>query len=105
LALFALGAQLAASEWTGMPKAVGAGLGLKLLLAPALTWVAVNVIGLEEDVGDLLVVVASAPVGVLLAIVCQEYRNEPGLASAVVFFSTLLSPLVVTGAIYATRVA
>lgn len=104
VALFALGAQLAASRWQASFRALGLGLAVKLLVAPLATWAAVLLLGIHEDIGDLLIVVASAPVGVLLAIICAEYRAHPDLASATVFFSTLLSPLVVTAAIYGTRV-
>lgn len=45
----------------------------------------------------MLVVTASAPAGVLPAIIAAEYRAAADLASATVFASTVLGPLFVTG--------
>ncbi|HWP34370.1 MAG TPA: AEC family transporter [Thermodesulfobacteriota bacterium] len=103
LALLTLGAQLAASGTPGSPGALGLALLLRLLVGPAATWGAVTALRLPPDLADMLVVSASAPAGVLLAIVCAQYGAKPSLASAVVFVSTLLSPLTVTLAILAVR--
>jgi malate permease and related proteins len=103
VALFALGAQLAISKWSNSPAPLGLALGLRFILAPAATWVAVILLDVPRGLADMLIVTAAAPVGVLLAIVCSEYRVGEGLASAVVFASTALSPLFVTGVLYATR--
>lgn len=106
LALFALGAQLAISSralWSTSADQLGLAVGLRLLAAPVLTWGAVLLFGIPRGLGDMLIVSASAPVGVLLAIVCAQYRVREELAAGSVFISTMLSPLFVTGAIIATR--
>ena len=59
--------------------------------------------GVEPALTGLLVVASSAPVGILLAIFCTEYKRAPELASAVVLVTTVLSPLTVTGWILAAR--
>lgn len=104
VALFALGAQLAVSHWQSTFSSLGVGLALKLLIAPGLTYGAVILLGIPETLGDFFIVIASAPVGVLLAIICAEYRSNESLASGVVFFSTLLSPIFVTATIFLTRI-
>jgi predicted permease len=103
IALFGLGAQLAMSRWRAISLPLDVGLFLRLLAAPALTWLAVTLIGTAHPVADLLVVISSVPVGVLLSIVCQEYETHGDLASALVFASTVLSPVTVTLVIFLMR--
>ena len=50
-----------------------------------------------------LVVAAAAPVGVLLAVFCAEYKKHGETASAIVFVSTVLSPLFASGWILLLR--
>ena len=104
LALFALGAQLAISKWTITPKILTLGLCLRLIVAPAATWFAVWLLDLPHGLADMLIVTASTPAGVLLAIICAEYQVHKELASSVVFISTVLSPVFVTAFIFAVRV-
>jgi malate permease and related proteins len=104
LALFTLGAQLATTRWSTMRLPLTTGLLLRLLVAPVLTWVAVSSLGVQRGLADLLTVVASLPVAALVWSMCMEYRQDEDLASALVFVSTLLSPLTVTLAIFATRI-
>jgi predicted permease len=82
---------------------LGVGLALRLLVAPMLTWLAVWLIGIPHPVAELLVVISSAPVGVLLAVMSTEYCASSELALAVVFLSTVLSPLTVTMVMYLLR--
>jgi predicted permease len=46
---------------------------------------------------------SSAPAGVLLAVMSTEYQTSSDLALAIVFMSTILSPLTVTMVIFLTR--
>lgn len=103
IALFTLGAQLAETRFSLASGAVWLTVALKMLLAPALTWIVLLFTGIEAQLSDLLVVATAAPVGLLLAIFCTQYKRAPELASAVVLVSTVLSPLIVTGWILAVR--
>lgn len=104
IALFVLGAYLAnASVKDLSPGRLSLMLVLKLFLAPALTWGALLALGFEPTLTALLVVASAAPVGVLLAIFATQYDREADIVSAVVFLSTALSPIVVTGWILLTR--
>lgn len=104
LALFALGAQLAATAKGDVaPLPMSLILVLKLLLAPALTWGLALALAMPADLTELYVVAAATPVGVLLALFCAEYAREPRFVSSAVLLSTLLSPLVVTGWILLMR--
>lgn len=104
IALFTLGAQLSDSRLSlpGLP--VWLAVGLRMLVAPALTWGILLVIGVEPQLVDLLVVAAAAPVGLLLAIFCTEYQRAPDTAGAMVLVSTILSPVVVSAWIWLMRV-
>ncbi len=104
LALYTLGAQVAASqlgriEWG--PQMLL--LALKFLIAPALTWQICLVMGLAPDITAVIVVAASTPVGVLITIFAAEYKMEPEFISTAVVISTALSPIFVTAWILATR--
>jgi malate permease and related proteins len=105
LALYTLGAQVAASkitkiEW--LPQTLM--LVLKFAVAPALTWWVLQFMGFPRDVANVLIVAAATPVGVLITIFAAEYKNEPEFISTAVVISTALSPLFVTGWIILTRI-
>ena len=104
VALFGLGAQLAATSWPQAGRAVAWGVGLRLCLAPLLTVGALLLIpGLPKDLRDLLIVGSCVPVGLLLAIFSAQYGRGSETAAAMVVISTLLSPIAITAAIYLTR--
>jgi hypothetical protein len=103
VALFALGAQLAANELRVPLGAAGLAVALRLLAAPALTGLALLAIELPATVEALLLVGSATPVGVLLSIFALEFRGNTQLSSAVVLSSTLLSPVAVTLAVLAAR--
>ncbi|MEC9368173.1 MAG: AEC family transporter [Pseudomonadota bacterium] len=103
LALFTLGVQLAGAQVAILRFPVILSTLLKLLVAPALTWIMCVIFGFPDGLTDVLVVAAAAPVGVLLAIFCAEYDRAPNLASATVLLSTVLSPLIVTAWLLAVR--
>lgn len=103
VALFALGAGLAAGAEKFEKGALTLIVVLKLLFGPAFTWAAAWALGFRGIEHDLLVVASAAPVGVLLAIFCAEYRSRPRLAGAAVFVTTVLSPLVVTAWVLLVR--
>ena len=104
LALYTLGAQVASSGALKIkfgPQLLM--LILKFGIAPALTWALALYMGFAQDISDVLVVAASTPVGVLLAIFCAEYKKEPEFIAGAVVITTALSPLFVTGWILLTR--
>jgi hypothetical protein len=104
LALYTLGAQIAAAKtvkFEVFPQSVI--LLLKFLVAPLLSWWICTVMGLPDDVTDVIVVAAATPVGVLITIFAAEYKTEPEFISTAVVVSTALSPLFVTAWIIATR--
>jgi malate permease and related proteins len=104
LALYTLGAQIAASKIVRFevgPQVLM--LILKFLVAPSMAWALCWYMGFARDVSDVIVVAAATPVGVLITIFAAEYKTEPEFISTAVVVSTILSPLFVTGWIMATR--
>jgi len=105
MALLLLGVQLAAIEGRIERKPLMLGIGLRMVVAPATAWAFGLLLGFPPDLIAFFVVSAAVPVGVLLAIFAGEYQVHPRLASMMVFLSTLLSTLAVTGWVYAVRYA
>lgn len=104
LALYTLGAQIAATNtfrFEVIPQVTM--LILKFAVAPALSWWICTVMGLPPDVTSVLVVAAATPVGVLIAIFAAEYQFEQDFISTAVVVTTVLSPIVVTAWVLATR--
>ena len=104
LALYTLGAQVAASkagriEW-GPQILIQV---LKFLAAPLVSWAICDIMGLPRDVTNVIVVGAATPVGVLITIFAAEFGTESEFISTAVVISTALSPLFVTAWILATR--
>lgn len=105
MALLLLGVQLAASVGRIERKPLALGIGLRMFIAPATAWAFAYLAGFSPDLTAFFVVSAAVPVGVLLAIFASEFRAHPRLASMMVFLSTVLSALAVTGWVYAVRYA
>jgi predicted permease len=104
LALYTLGAQIAASNvvrFELVPQSLI--LILKFLVAPALAWGLCSYMEFPRDVANVIVVASATPVGVLVTIFAAEYKTEPEFISTAVVISTALSPIFVTGWILATR--
>jgi malate permease and related proteins len=105
LALFTLGAQLYESAFTRVPiGALSLMLILKLLVSPAFTWALGYYMGFAPDMIALFVVAAATPTGVLISIFARQYNTHPELITSAIVVSTVLSPLVITAWILATRV-
>ncbi len=103
LALFALGAQLAGNRSKMDLNTIGISIVFSMILSPVLTWGLAAGFGFTGTLADLLIVAAAAPVGVLLAVFCAEYKKHGETASAIVFVSTVLSPLFASGWILLLR--
>jgi malate permease and related proteins len=104
LALYTLGAQIAASKvvrFEFVPQVLI--LFLKFLIAPGLAWMLCRYLDFPRDISDVFVVAAATPVGVLITIFAAEYKTEPEFISTAVVISTALSPLFVTGWIIFTK--
>jgi predicted permease len=104
LALYTLGAQVSQARSMRLelgPQALM--LVLKFLIAPAVTYGLCVALTVPKDVTAVIMVAASTPVGVLLAVFAAEYRREPEFISTAVVLSTALSPVFVTGWVLVAR--
>lgn len=105
MALLLLGIQLAAVETRVERTPVALSLFLRLLLAPATAWIFAVLVGFPPDIVAFFVISAAVPAGVLIAIFASEFDAEPALAAMMVFISTVVSALAVTGWVFAVRYA
>jgi predicted permease len=94
--LLLLGLQLAALR--PRAEAVGASVAtvVRLLVAPPVAWVTGRVIGLEGVPLAVAVIQASTPAAVTAALWAAEFDTRPGLVSATVVVSTLVSVVTLT---------
>jgi malate permease and related proteins len=105
MALLLLGVQLAAVNVRVERMPLLLGIVLRMLVAPASAWLFASLLGFSPDLIAFFVISAAVPVGVMVSIFASEFRTEPELASMLVFISTVLSSLTVTGWVYAVRYA
>ena len=107
IALVTLGAQLATLKTFRFSRAkniaMGTTLFLRHMVAPVLAYALAVFLKMPTFLTQSLVVAASFPCGVNPALLAIEYNNEPEFASALVFYSTLLSIPTVALAIFFAR--
>ena len=96
LMLILLGVQLTHVEFSGNQRALQLSVSLRLVIAPlAALWFAA-LFGLQGFPRQASVTQASMPSMVSATVLATEYNLDPKLVTAVVFISTLLSPLTLT---------
>jgi hypothetical protein len=100
LALCTLGAQLALVRAGGKAYPVTLSVVLRLLVAPAIGIGMVYLLGLRGFLAQMLLISTSYPTAVNCMMLCLEFDNHPDFAARAVFYSTLLSPVTVTGVIF-----
>ncbi len=95
LALFSVGLQFRFHIGSGQWRAMGWGLGWKLLFAPLLCWGLGVVVGVNELILDVGVLQASMAPMVSSAILANEYGLDSALANTLLGVGTVLSLLTV----------
>lgn len=100
IALLTLGAQLGKSGISlRHPKELWITIAARLVLCPFLAWVLIHAMGFHGLLARVLFVSSAFPTAVATVIFGIEYDKEPTFAADVVFITTLLSAVTVTGAI------
>ncbi len=94
--LILLGLELTRIQWSHSFRALGLGVAVKLLLAPLVGLLLASLLGLQHAARQGTVLEAAMPAAVATTVVATEYKLEPSLVTAIVFFGTLLSPLTLT---------
>ena len=103
VALMSLGAALHGGATNISDTPLRATLCMKLLISPLITWLLGYLVGFSGIELALFVVAASMPTAALVGVIAAQSERSPETATAAVFISTLLAPLVVTAWIFAMR--
>ncbi len=98
--LVLLGLELQRAEWTRNLRALGIPSFCRLVAGPPLALVLAALFGLPVPARQAGVTEASMPTAVMTTVLAAEYRLESSLVTAIVFTSTLLSPLTLTPLLY-----
>jgi len=91
-----LGLELTRIEWSHSLRAVSLGVAAKLLIGPLVGLLLASLFGLHGHARQGSVIEAAMPAAVATTVVATEYKLEPSLVTAIVFFGTVLSPLTLT---------
>jgi predicted permease len=101
MALLTLGAHIATTRLTGRIVDVVISAAMRLLVGPLVALLLIRIFQFSTIVAATLLVSTSMPTAVNTALLAMEFKNESQFASQAVMFSTLLSIVTVSGAIYA----
>jgi malate permease and related proteins len=96
LMLILLGVELTRVELTGSARALQLSVGLRLLVAPMIALLLTALFGISGPAWQGSVTEASMPSMVSATVLATEYQLDSKLVTAIVFISTLLSPLTLT---------
>ncbi|MCS7193126.1 MAG: AEC family transporter, partial [Armatimonadetes bacterium] len=73
---------------------------LRLVVSPISMSVIVRLLGIQPELGRVLILGAAVPTAVNTALLAIELQVNPSLASAIVLVTTLLCPVTVTVAAF-----
>lgn len=96
LMLILLGVELTRVQLSGSLRALQLSVGLRLLIAPLIALTLAALFGIQGFARQGSVTEASMPTMVSSTVLATEYQLDSKLVTAVVFISTLLSPLTLT---------
>ena len=96
LMLILLGVQLTSLELSGNQRAMRLSVSLRMIIAPLAALLFAALFGLQSFTRQAGVTQASMPSMVSATVLATEYNLDAKLVTAVVFISTLLSPLTLT---------
>jgi predicted permease len=96
LMLILLGVQLTSLEFSENQRALQLSVGLRLIVAPLIALLFAALFGLQTIPRQASVTEASMPGMVSATVLATEYDLDTKLVTAVIFISTLLSPLTLT---------
>ena len=94
--LILLGVELTRVEFSGSLRAMQVSVALRLLIAPAVALVLAALLGIQGFARQGSVTEASMPSMVSATVLATEYQLDSKLITAIIFISTLLSPLTLT---------
>ena len=100
VAICTLGAQLATVARGGRRYPVTLSVVLRLLVGPAVAAGVIYAMGIRGLMAQVLLISSATPTAVNCMLFCLQFDNHPDYAARAVFYSTLLSPITVTGVIF-----
>jgi len=103
VSLLTLGAQVASMKLKKVNLAIVVNLLSRLLIGPLFAMALVIFLKMDGILAQALVISATMPTAVNVAIIAQEFKSEPEFTSQIVVLSTLLSSITVTFFIYLVR--
>ncbi|MEW5939745.1 MAG: AEC family transporter, partial [Chloroflexota bacterium] len=96
LMLVLLGLELSRVQWSHSRRALGLGVGLRLLVGPLIGFLLAIPFGLQGAARQGNLVETAMPGAVTTTVLATEYKLDSSLVTAIVFIGTLLSPLTLT---------
>jgi predicted permease len=96
LMLILLGVELTRVELSGSLRAMQVSVVLRLLIAPVIALILAGLFGIQGFARQGSVTEASMPSMVSATVLATEYQLDSKLITAIIFISTLLSPLTLT---------
>ncbi len=100
LMLVLLGLELQKVSWSNHRRLIWGTVGLRLLGAPLLAFLLNLSFGFQGKALQAVLTQSSMPTAVTTTVLASEYRLDTSTVTAVVFLSTLLSPLTLTPLIF-----
>ena len=98
--LILLGLELQKIEWTHNLRALSIPVVCRLLIGPVIALGLAAVFGLNRTAREDGIIDAGMPAAVMTTILANEYNLDTSLITAIVFISTILSPLTLTPLLY-----
>ena len=98
--LILLGLELQRAEWTRKLRTLSIPVFCRLVAGPFIALGLASLFGLPPVARQAGVTEAGMPSAVMTTILATEYNLEPSLVTAIVFTSTILSPLTLTPLLY-----
>ncbi|MDW8226785.1 MAG: AEC family transporter, partial [Anaerolineales bacterium] len=94
--LVLLGIELQRATRLSQPIAISIPSLVRLVAGPFLAWILASFLALPLPARQAGIVQAGMPTAVLTTVVASEYKLDTALVTAIVFFTTILSPLTLT---------
>lgn len=105
VALVTLGAQLSQTQPAQPWRRLSWALALRLLASPAIAVLLVPLFGFHGEYAAIMILSASFPTAVNVALLAHEFKADAQFAAATVFYSTLLSMITVTALLAILRLS
>ena len=98
--LILLGLELERAQWHKNIKAITFSVFMRLIIGPIIGWGVSILFGLKGTSRQAGITDTALPTAVITTILATEYNLEPSLVTAIVFISTVLSPLTLTPVLF-----